>query len=515
MKNKIILCITTGMLLLLLCTACGNSASATSMYLMRTGGRISVEDGEGKSLSPEENMSLYSGYQMETYEESHAWFNLDDVKLAKMDSESEVEIRKDGKKLELWLNAGNLYFHVMEPLEEEESLEIRTSTMAVGIRGTCGWVSLADATHMTVHILEGAVECTVTDTSGKSKTASVSGGQMAEFVISEDGTAVITVTQFKESEIVPFVLEELKDDEELCEEIRKASGLEILTYLESGLPSGEEQGTKRQDENSGEPGEDSISENAGAAEKLRTYLDTELALQYGYADLNAKERLFPLDSPSGEGNYWTGVKGIADAEICDLDGDGTDELLVVMLNEQDISLCVYEMENDTPVRRAEVMETRWGDTQLYDVVLSMAKGDGVQYLLLREEVSGGLADFYTADVKLYRYDGEKFYTPLAILQTAGGSIDFEYTAYEYDGDGNQLSEETVYSFDLGYDRAHCYERVAGLFGKYGLVLHSESAPNDEEDIFDSLTVSEGYRELLHLTMRADFQMDGVLFRFNN
>ena len=118
-------------------------------------------------------------------------------------------------------------------------------------------------------------------------------------------------------------------------------------------------------------------------------------------------------------------------------------------------------------------------------------------------------------MKLYRYDGVNLCVPLAILQTGGGSIDFEYTAYEYDGDGNQLSEELVYSFELGYDSAHCYERVAGLFGKYGLALDSAAAVNGEQDIFDSLTVSEGYGELLHITMSAEYQSDGVLYRFNH
>lgn len=514
MKNTIV-SIAMGMLLLLLCTSCGKAPSATSMHLIRTEGGVSVEDGEGENISPEENMGLYSGYRLETRKESHAWINLDSDKLAKMDSESGVEIRKDGRKLELWLNAGNLYFHIKEPLEEEESLEIRTSTMAVGIRGTCGWVSLMDASHMTVHILEGTVECSVTDASGESRTASVSGGEKAEFVIAEDGKAEITVTQFQESEILPLALEELKEDEALCGKIREASGLEIEAYLETEMASEADEQGAGQEENEGESGDAVASENGDAAEVLREYLDAELASQYGYADLTAKEHMFSWDASPEEDKYWTGAKGIADAEIFDLDGDGTDELLVVMLDEQNISLWVYEAEKDTPVRKAELSQARWSDTELYDVVLSTAKGDGINYLLLREEASGGLADFYAADVKLYRYDGANLYVPLAILQTGGGAIDFEYMAYEYDGDGNQLSEELVYSFEPGYDSAYCYGRVAALFGKYGLELDSAAAINGEKDIFDSLTVSEGYGELLHLTMRAEYQEDSVLFLFNN
>lgn len=38
---------------------------------------------------------------MGTEEKSHAWIDLDSVKLAKMDEDSEIEIQKEGKALEL------------------------------------------------------------------------------------------------------------------------------------------------------------------------------------------------------------------------------------------------------------------------------------------------------------------------------------------------------------------------------------------------------------------------------
>lgn len=48
--------------------------------------------------------------------------------------------------LELYVRSGSLFFDVTEPLEEDESMDIRTSTMAVGIRGTSGWVEVEDET---------------------------------------------------------------------------------------------------------------------------------------------------------------------------------------------------------------------------------------------------------------------------------------------------------------------------------------------------------------------------------
>ena len=113
-------------------------AEATTMSLRKTMGSVRIQDGSEKEVPLLENMGLYSGYCLETRSVSYAWIDLDRVKLAKMDENSEIEIQKEGKSLELLLHAGSLFFHVAEPLDEDESMNIRTSTMSVGIRGTCG-----------------------------------------------------------------------------------------------------------------------------------------------------------------------------------------------------------------------------------------------------------------------------------------------------------------------------------------------------------------------------------------
>lgn len=220
--------------LCLLCTACGGSNKASIMQLTKTEGTVRLLDEEGKSISPAENMRLYSGYDLTTAYRSYAWINLDSVKLTKLDASSEIEIRKSGDDLEIIVNAGKLYFNITEPLSDEETLNIRTSTMAVGIRGTCGWVEAADERHMKVYILEGTVECSVTDPeSGKSETGSVSGGETAELYLEDGGEANITVEPFSEEDVIPFVLEELKQDEELRNRIQEDSGLDL-----SGLSMG-------------------------------------------------------------------------------------------------------------------------------------------------------------------------------------------------------------------------------------------------------------------------------------
>ena len=159
------------------CTACGGSGaqteqtqatettatsvtevSATTMRLAKHEGALSVEDGKGAMLEPRENMKVYSGYQMQTEETSFAWIDLDSVKLAKMDETTEVEIQKENKDLELRLKSGGLFFYVAEPLEDDETMKVSTSTIIVGIRGTSGWVEAKSEEQSSVYILEGTVE---------------------------------------------------------------------------------------------------------------------------------------------------------------------------------------------------------------------------------------------------------------------------------------------------------------------------------------------------------------------
>lgn len=212
MRNRQIVALLVAVALLL--TACGSSTSAAAMSLAKTAGTVGIADGDGKSVPVAEDRSLYSGYQVGTEAKSHAWISLDDVKLVKMDEESAIELRKENRNLEIFVNSGQLFFNITEPLEEDETLDIRTSTMTVGIRGTCGWVSVLEEGHMQVCVLEGKVHCEVTDpVSGQSAEAEVSAGERADLYIrseeGEDAACEIVKSKISRSDIPDFVLEEV------------------------------------------------------------------------------------------------------------------------------------------------------------------------------------------------------------------------------------------------------------------------------------------------------------------
>ena len=204
--------------LLLTCAGC-SGLKATTMSLVKREGDVEVRDGKGEDVKPRDDLKLYSGYQVETAEESWAWIDLDEVKLTKLDEGSEIEIRKDGRELEIEVLSGSLFFNITEPLEDGESMTIRTSTMAVGIRGTCGWVDASGKDSVKVYVLEGKVRCK----GGGADTVNVSAGEMG--VLAKDAPEIV-VAPITEADIPEFVVYELDRDDDLYDRVVDASGLD-------------------------------------------------------------------------------------------------------------------------------------------------------------------------------------------------------------------------------------------------------------------------------------------------
>ena len=203
----------------------GGRIKAATMHLLRTEGTVSVADGEGREVAPKENLGLYGGYQVGTRSSSYAWIDLDEVKLAKMDQDSEIQIHKEDKHLEVEVKSGSLFFNITRPLAEDEALEIRTSTMMVGVRGTCGWVVSDGEKGAQVFILEGRVEV---GAAGAGSSMAVDAGEMAQLAINEDGKPEITVRPFAEEYVPDFVRVELEEDSGLSAAVLEASGLDVV-----------------------------------------------------------------------------------------------------------------------------------------------------------------------------------------------------------------------------------------------------------------------------------------------
>lgn len=200
--------------------------TAATMKLSATEGTVTVSNASGRSLTVRDNMRLYSGYQVETAANSYAWINLDDTKLIKLDASTEAEIRKSGKKLELLLESGSMYGDVSRPLEADETLDIRTSTAIVGIRGTKFSVAqakqpvqdtqAADRTTQ-VQVYEGSVA--VTAQQETPETAAVTAGNQLTVHPGTEGTETFAASQLSSGHISGYAAVELVKNPETLENL--------------------------------------------------------------------------------------------------------------------------------------------------------------------------------------------------------------------------------------------------------------------------------------------------------
>ncbi len=205
-----------------LCTSCRNLRVAATIALTKVEGELELIDRRGKDVLPKENLHLFDGSIMATHKQSYAWMNLDSKRLVKLDQESQMEIRKNRKKLEIVMQYGSLFFNIEKPLEKDESLDIRTSSMMVGIRGTCGWVTVEDETLLHVYLLKGKVECSVFDKEGNVLAFEIlTAGQAARLVLDGDIASITVTKEFDIQDIPDFVMEEIEGNKELMKTIQK------------------------------------------------------------------------------------------------------------------------------------------------------------------------------------------------------------------------------------------------------------------------------------------------------
>ncbi len=213
----------------LLSSAAQETAQASSIRLTALEGEVSVAGQGGKALTAFENMRILSGYSLETGRESYAGFVLDDVKAAKLDALSTAEVRKKEKKLELLLSSGSVFCDIKEPLKSDETMNIRTSTMITGIRGTVLYVKVTDQNTSTVFVLEGSVAMRGIDPeTGRTAEVLVGTGQKGVAVTGTQGDGPgeapvrAYVETFSQEEIAGYVLMQVAADGDLARRLETA-----------------------------------------------------------------------------------------------------------------------------------------------------------------------------------------------------------------------------------------------------------------------------------------------------
>ena len=133
------------LLMLSICAAAlAESYSAGVMRLLNYEGEVHILDAAGNSRFIMENVRFNSGESLNTGAGAMASVGLDAAKILTLDSMTQVTFTKESNRMTLALASGRLLLDVQEKLDENESFDIQTSTMTVGIRGTIVYLTSFD-----------------------------------------------------------------------------------------------------------------------------------------------------------------------------------------------------------------------------------------------------------------------------------------------------------------------------------------------------------------------------------
>lgn len=205
-----------------------NGYLANTMRLLRVEGSVNIENVDGGTKPVIDNIRFQSGDALNTGADGLASVGLDDSKIVTLQNDSRAEFTKSGKRLELKLTKGALFFNVTEKLSDDETFEIKTSTMTAGIRGTSGYVYYDDEGRDSLVITDGVVIVTaINPETGERKYAEVRGGQSITVYLYSDRTQdsiEFSITDVSESDLPEFPLMMICENEELLNRVCEFTG---------------------------------------------------------------------------------------------------------------------------------------------------------------------------------------------------------------------------------------------------------------------------------------------------
>jgi len=234
--------------------------SATTMRLLKIQGIVKLFDKE-KEKTITDNLRLANGNVLNTETESLASIALDDTKIVTVNDSSRAEFLQNGKKLNINLTAGSLFFNVTQKLAADESFDIRTSNMVVGIRGTSGLVCVDEDGNEVLYITDGEVEVVGTNpVTGEQKTITVKAGQKITVYLYNDrekDSIMFELEPVADVDLIKVIRDRLIEDEALLDRVCKATGWDKNVIL--GMTSG-----------SSDSGSESTETEASTAEESTT-----------------------------------------------------------------------------------------------------------------------------------------------------------------------------------------------------------------------------------------------------
>ncbi|MBO4425590.1 MAG: InlB B-repeat-containing protein, partial [Clostridiales bacterium] len=221
-----------------------NNILATTMRLLKVEGTVNIEDASGNVKPVIDNIRFQSGDTLSTGADGLASIGLDDTKIVTLQNDSSAQFLKSGKQIELKLKQGGVFFEVTEKLSDDETYEIETSNMTVGIRGTSGYVWYDESGLQSLIITDGKVVVSgYNPQTGETKTVEVCGGQKVSCYLYSDSTedrdsVEFELTDVPEDELPEFPLQMLAENPELLNKVCAETGWdqdELLTLVNAIL----------------------------------------------------------------------------------------------------------------------------------------------------------------------------------------------------------------------------------------------------------------------------------------
>ena len=120
-KKKIIMAVSAAVVVAAVVVVCivlsRSKYLATTMRLLHAEGTVNIEDSRGGTKPVSNNLRFQSGDALNTGNDGLATVGLDDTKIVTLQNDSRAEFMKSGKKLELKLTKGAVFFNVTEKLK--------------------------------------------------------------------------------------------------------------------------------------------------------------------------------------------------------------------------------------------------------------------------------------------------------------------------------------------------------------------------------------------------------------
>ena len=243
----------TALLMVNLClSAVGESYSANVMRLLNYEGEVHILDADGSNRFIMENARFNSGESLITSEGAMASVGLDATKVLTLDSMTQVTFLKENNHMTLTLSSGRLLLDVQQKLDENESFDIQTSTMTVGIRGTITYLTSFDGTEEEINqlllesnqrfrellqrempdgysgnfsqlvVLEGTAVATFKNEQGQLHSVEVHAGEKITML---DGSREAAVVPAARSDLGNDMVSFIQSDPALSERVEKASDI--------------------------------------------------------------------------------------------------------------------------------------------------------------------------------------------------------------------------------------------------------------------------------------------------